>query len=469
MIYYVAKSGSDNNSGEKDTPFLTIGKAAKMVSPGDSVIISEGEYHEVVRIKTSGMENARIAFTAKPGDHVLVTGRAGVDGQNTGLPSKAWPTPDGKLVAPDGTRANTGNLVAILADYIDWHGINVSDSLGRGIAVTNASDIDIRDLTCGPNRQTNILIEKSFGVTIDNCKSVGSGSYYPEIRPANKMTDWSASIAIKAGHHIDIFNCIIHDNWGEVIIADANVGESTHVAIVGCTTYQNMKGLYLHGLKHSTLTRCFLYQPSGVAHTKKGISINSAEHNRFGDIETTDIEVSFNTIVGFATGILDQGGSLDRPMQRRVTIEHNTIVDCLMGISLVVGNKEDMRLAHNLVTHCVTMIDDKYDGERASKDWTFDNNLWDVPVSYPYSSLRDVIGDPILFDPLAERVAGAANLENYRPMSGSIATVAGGVDLGALEADTTIPDEVEISLQVGSVTWDITATENVINAERKVT
>jgi len=41
---YVAKTGSDNNSGTILSPFLTIQKAASVTNPGDTVIVRDGVY-----------------------------------------------------------------------------------------------------------------------------------------------------------------------------------------------------------------------------------------------------------------------------------------------------------------------------------------------------------------------------------------------------------------------------------------
>ncbi len=44
--YYVSPSGSDSNAGSSSAPFATIGKAASVVNPGDTVIAAPGTYYE---------------------------------------------------------------------------------------------------------------------------------------------------------------------------------------------------------------------------------------------------------------------------------------------------------------------------------------------------------------------------------------------------------------------------------------
>ncbi len=44
--YYVSPSGSDGNAGSVSAPFATLGKAAGLVNPGDTVIAAPGTYYE---------------------------------------------------------------------------------------------------------------------------------------------------------------------------------------------------------------------------------------------------------------------------------------------------------------------------------------------------------------------------------------------------------------------------------------
>ena len=72
---HVAKSGSDDNPGTKDAPFLTISKAAKKAEPGDVVTVHEGTYREWVSPARGGLsEDQRIVYQAAPGEDVRLLG-----------------------------------------------------------------------------------------------------------------------------------------------------------------------------------------------------------------------------------------------------------------------------------------------------------------------------------------------------------------------------------------------------------
>lgn len=73
--YEVSTTGSDSNLGDKDSPFLTIGKAASVAMPGDTVIVRGGTYREWVRPARGGKgEDARITYRAAAGEKVCIKG-----------------------------------------------------------------------------------------------------------------------------------------------------------------------------------------------------------------------------------------------------------------------------------------------------------------------------------------------------------------------------------------------------------
>ena len=52
--YYVAKNGNDNNPGTQAQPFLTIGKAASVLTAGQMVVVKSGTYTEKVMTVNGG-------------------------------------------------------------------------------------------------------------------------------------------------------------------------------------------------------------------------------------------------------------------------------------------------------------------------------------------------------------------------------------------------------------------------------
>jgi hypothetical protein len=62
---YVSPSGSDSNPGTATAPYLTIGKAASVVNPGDTVIVMDGLYQEALNLTRGGTANAYVTFQAQ--------------------------------------------------------------------------------------------------------------------------------------------------------------------------------------------------------------------------------------------------------------------------------------------------------------------------------------------------------------------------------------------------------------------
>lgn len=84
--YFVAPSGSDSASGQRDQPWKTVQHAAKQVAAGDSVIVAPGDYSGMVTVKASGTDKSPIHFkSVQPreakvegfkleGDYIIVEG-----------------------------------------------------------------------------------------------------------------------------------------------------------------------------------------------------------------------------------------------------------------------------------------------------------------------------------------------------------------------------------------------------------
>ncbi len=72
---HVAKTGDDAAPGNRARPYRTIGKAAAVAQPGDTVTVHTGTYREWVRPARGGTgEAARITYRAAAGDDVFIKG-----------------------------------------------------------------------------------------------------------------------------------------------------------------------------------------------------------------------------------------------------------------------------------------------------------------------------------------------------------------------------------------------------------
>jgi hypothetical protein len=73
--YHVAKTGSDNNSGTEESPFLTIQAAANIAQPGDLITVHQGIYRERITPPRGGeSETKRITYLAADSGKVEIKG-----------------------------------------------------------------------------------------------------------------------------------------------------------------------------------------------------------------------------------------------------------------------------------------------------------------------------------------------------------------------------------------------------------
>ena len=72
---HVSKTGNDSGIGDQSSPYLTVGKAAQVAQPGDTVTIHAGTYREWVRPARGGAsEDRRIEYRAGPGEKAIIKG-----------------------------------------------------------------------------------------------------------------------------------------------------------------------------------------------------------------------------------------------------------------------------------------------------------------------------------------------------------------------------------------------------------
>src|ERR1017187_10786950 len=66
VVDQAAPGAADTNAGTEERPFKTIGHAADMVKPDDTVFVMTGNYDERVKVRTVGAEGRMITLRAMP-------------------------------------------------------------------------------------------------------------------------------------------------------------------------------------------------------------------------------------------------------------------------------------------------------------------------------------------------------------------------------------------------------------------
>ncbi|WP_188043888.1 right-handed parallel beta-helix repeat-containing protein [Changpingibacter yushuensis] len=74
-VYHVSIDGSDDAEGSASSPYASIGQAAAIAQPGDTILVHEGEYREWVDPVRGGLsDRRRITYAAAPDEHVVIKG-----------------------------------------------------------------------------------------------------------------------------------------------------------------------------------------------------------------------------------------------------------------------------------------------------------------------------------------------------------------------------------------------------------
>jgi hypothetical protein len=366
--YFVSLKGNDENPGTILRPWRTIGKAAKMVEPGDTVYFHSGIYQESVDFATSGTSNAPIRFLAYPGEIPII------DGDNFNIPGE-W-----------------GVLLKISGDYIQVSGFEVRYSRGMGVILTGSYDI-AKKIYSHHNRENGILISGGHNSTVENCRvwrnvlsneygqqgfnssglsAARNGVSYATMRHNIVWENWGEGLSSYEADHIVIEDNIIHDNWGNVYISD-----STNVLFQRNFVYTDPASIM------------FSYG------THDGIALGDEKYNPPSANITVINNISFGNDVNFWWWQGVQGGGMNN-----VLIANNTFVNAIGdpnqgrgNVTISVGVHQKVYFNNNLV---------QQDGDLpviatiSQPGITYSNNLWSKPPYNAASGPGDIIADPLL-------------------------------------------------------------------------
>jgi parallel beta-helix repeat protein len=171
--YYVDKTDagcSDAGPGSTAQPFCTIGKAAGLLSAGQSVRVVAGTYAETVNGPNSGAAGSPITYSAAAG--VTVTGNGSATGSGFRMTGKSYIAIRGFTIADTvdyGVYASGSDHITISNDHISHAGSPVSGSTRAGIYFNNSDDSTITGNTTDHNSQDGIrLVGGSSGNVISD-------------------------------------------------------------------------------------------------------------------------------------------------------------------------------------------------------------------------------------------------------------------------------------------------------------
>ena len=137
MNYYVEASAVKNGNGSRETPFRTIGEAARIARPGDTVIVGPGIYREYVDPANGGTQEHPIVYRSERKGGAHITGAE---------PVKNWEKLEGNVWMariPNGVFGEYNPFETLVAG--DWY-IALKPARTGDIFLDERSMYEVQDL-----------------------------------------------------------------------------------------------------------------------------------------------------------------------------------------------------------------------------------------------------------------------------------------------------------------------------------
>ena len=280
QVYYVAKNGSDSNSGSASAPWLTIGHAALEAKAGSTVYVGAGTYNESDTFANSGTASAPIIFNGQ--------GVAIVDGTGVACcTTPSFETSNGFLCC------NTQGLFNIGASggvsYLTIEGFTL-----QNYKTSSKNDVPAGILIAGSGSGINILNNKVQNIQTTagkNGNAYGIGVFGTSATPlsltvsGNTVTGCLTGESETTTYNGNVQNFVVSDN---TIYDNDNIGmDAIGFEGVGPTGYDQAKNGDVYGN--------LIYNNSAFKNPGEG---NSYDEDGLYCDGCTDVTFERNTLYG---------------------------------------------------------------------------------------------------------------------------------------------------------------------------
>lgn len=325
VLYVDNEAGDDGNSGSREEPFESIGRAASITEPGDRVEIASGDYDAPIVIDRSGTPEAPIVFAPAPGaevrvhdsgirisaDHVVIDGLLVEDVSADDEGGIFITRGDGIVLNNITARRNDGAGVRAKASdgpVVDLRvsGGSFSENRRAGIAATGEDalvNLTIENLSVTDNAGDGIQIERASRVTVYGVLAARNGAddqrngvFLKDVRGAEvggvfAERNGHNGIALREAAEIRIARCIslVNGHHGFDSIENcADITFANNISFANGDTAED-KGLYITATNGVTILNNVFFNNAGdqVAFSDEGGSVEKivSNHNLFGRSE----------------------------------------------------------------------------------------------------------------------------------------------------------------------------------------
>jgi parallel beta-helix repeat protein len=194
---------SDSGAGTIDQPFCTIGRAASLVTAGQTVQVAVGTYPERVAVPVSGTPSAPIVFTAAPGASVTLSGQA----NGFYIAGRSWITVQRFSIVNTtdyGISVSNSSHITLSGNHVSYSGKPVSGMTKYGIRLNNVTDSLVSDNIVDHNTNAGIgLVGGSTRDEVFGNESFSNAQGYQRAAAGIHLYDAPGNV---------VANNITHDN-----------------------------------------------------------------------------------------------------------------------------------------------------------------------------------------------------------------------------------------------------------------
>lgn len=344
--YYVSPDGDDDNPGTFDSPWETIGMAARTITAGDTVYVRDGTYSERVVPENSGTSpEAGVVYMAYSGESPVIDGTGiSIPGDMRGLVEISGLSHivfDGFTVMNAGTADNHCGILVYGSSSVTVRHCRTFNTVSSGIGVWDCSTVTLDDneveLACNDGEQECITVAGTEDFTVSNnlVHHSGPGSIGGE------------GIDIKDGSSDGtVFGNVVHDINRIGIYIDAWDKQTGPIDVYGNMVYNTADdGFAIASEAGGLLMEIDIYNNIAWGNASSGLSVASwgepVPHHPISNVLIINNTFYGNGSQGWGVGI-----SVENPDAEEITIRNNILSQNLYaqilveeaGIDLVVDN-----------------------------------------------------------------------------------------------------------------------------------
>ncbi|WP_405665160.1 sigma-70 family RNA polymerase sigma factor [Streptomyces sp. NBC_01166] len=259
---YIAPDGSDDGDGSRGRPFATLGKAASVVRPGQTIAMRGGTYRpaEGASLTTDGTAGRRITLSNYRGERPVIDA--------SGLPDGTWAVTqeaDNWTVQGLEIRGSASHAyVCRSCRNTVFRGLSLHDNAESGLTLRDAGTenntvLDSDFYANGPGEAGGVGLAVKFGSgggnTVRGCRAFGNGADGIDLggftSPVTVRSTWSYrngnGFTLGGGHTSASVAHVLTDDaaWDNAGLGFNDEGNGGAIRLTRNTAYRNGTGFYL--------------------------------------------------------------------------------------------------------------------------------------------------------------------------------------------------------------------------------